>query len=106
MGIQVSVASCVSSPVSSSMQDDCMEGEMSGASELINDARAKVRALVEQQTRLTGSKMAGYHAVASMIGRTPEWLRAFCCNYDHVSLDVTVLNIDAAYQQSRRGHSA
>ena len=47
-----------------------MEGEMSGASELINDARAKVRALVEQQTRLTGSKMAGYHAVASMIGRT------------------------------------
>ena len=43
--------------------------------------------------------------VGDAIGRTPEWLRAFCCNYDHVSLDVTVMNSHAAYRQTVRGRA-
>ena len=89
-----------------SMSQFGMESEVSGASDLINEARAKVRAMVERETRRTGSKMAGYHAVASMIGRTPEWLRAFCCNYEHVSLDITVMNIHEAYRRAGNADGA
>lgn len=43
--------------------------------------------------------MAGYEAVAQMIGRSPEWLRAFVCGYPNAKLDVTALNIEAVYQR-------
>ena len=66
---------------------------------IVEDARAKAKALVEREAVRTGSRMAGYEAVAQMIGRSPEWLRAFVNDYGNGKLDPTIMNIDQQYQR-------
>ena len=76
---------------------------MSGVSRLTIEARQKVKALVEREARKFGSRMAGYHAVSQMIGKSPEWVRAFACDYPNAKCDMTIMNINEAYR--RAGHA-
>jgi len=76
---------------------------MGRVTDMTMESRAKVRALIERETIRTGSKMCAYEIVAQMVGRSPEWLRAFANNYPNGKLDCTILNIDEAYR--RAGHA-
>jgi hypothetical protein len=88
------------SPVSSSIRDDCTGEEDLVVSDLTKDARAKINVLVERAERQTGSRMAAYELVAQMVGRSPEWLRAFARGYPHAKVDCTILNISEAYRRA------
>ena len=78
--------------------NDIGEGPMV-VSKLTIEARQQVKAMVERAAQQTGSRMAAYEMVAQQIGRSPEWLRAFACDYAHAKLDMTVLSISAAYRR-------
>src|SRR3990167_6159592 len=75
------------------------EGTVSRVSDLtiVEDARRQAAALVERETLRTGSKMAGYQAVAEMVGVSPAWLRAFVCRYPNAKPDTVILNIRFAF---------
>lgn len=50
---------------------------MRSAAELTDLTRTMTAALVEREERRSGSRMFGYEAVASMLGRSSSWVRKF-----------------------------
>lgn len=71
------------------------------AIDLIEDARAKVKAMVEVAERQTGSRMAAYEIVGQQIFKSRDWVRAFCASTPHAKPDVVIFNIHAAYRRGR-----
>lgn len=76
-------------------------GDTSVAVELIEDARAKVRAMVQALEKQNGSRMQAYEIVGQQICKSRDWVRAFCAGSPHAKPCVVIFNIDAAYQSRK-----
>ncbi len=74
---------------------------MTCAADVMDRARVQVSALVEREERATGSRMAAYVNVGSMIGRSESWVRKLLNRtLDNKRPDaVAWLNIQSYYQR-------
>jgi hypothetical protein len=73
---------------------------MSKAAQMTALTREAAQMWVEREERRTGSRMAAYHAVASMFGASPDWLRKFIKGDEAKQPDWVIgWNILSAYQR-------
>jgi hypothetical protein len=73
--------------------------KMVNAADTLEQARPWAVALVENQERNAGSRMAAYERVASMVGVSPSWLRKLIGRAPEVKEIATheTMNLAAAY---------
>jgi len=73
---------------------------MTGAAQITALTRSAAHALIERETRTTGSRMAAYQVVAAMIGMSPSWLRKFIGRDPETKLSIpAALNIKQRYDR-------
>lgn len=71
---------------------------MSNAATLTRLTRTAAKELVAREERNTGSRMAAYDRIASMIGASEHWLRKFVSGYETGLPLVTGYNILSLYE--------
>lgn len=76
-------------------------GDTAVAIDLIEDARAKVRAMVQTFEKQNGSRMQAYEIVGQQICKSRDWVRAFCAGSPHAKPCTVIFNIHAAYRRGR-----
>jgi hypothetical protein len=77
------------------------------STDVMDYARTATVRLVRRETDRRGSKMRAYEAVASMVGRSPSWVRKIVQRSPDVGLDVpTWLNIRKHYEHLCERHEA
>lgn len=73
---------------------------MPSASEVMNNTRGFVAALVEREERISGSRMVAYENVAAQLGKSATWVRRIFKGYPDAMPDfVTGLNIVSLYDR-------